>query len=176
MGNVANSNYLHLYTGNGKGKTTAATGLALRGVAAGWQVFIAQFIKDKSSGEMQLLKERFPEVTVENYGRGFFLRRDPEPADFECARQGLRRLKQVAKNGQHRMMIADELIVALKHELVTRKDILELVDTCAPRAELVLTGRYAPPWLIERADLVSEIHPVKHYFQQGVPARKGIEL
>ena len=167
--------YLHLYTGNGKGKTTAASGLVLRGVAQGWKVFFGQFIKNSPSGEISLLRERFPEVTVEQFGRGFFLRRAPEPADLEAAVNGLQRLQKVAEAEEHRMIVADELLIALKYELISPSAVLHLADTCSTRAELIFTGRYAPDWLIERADLVSEIQPVKHYYQAGVPARKGIE-
>ncbi len=167
--------YVQIYTGNGKGKTTASSGLVLRAVAAGWQVFFGQFIKNNPSGELRMLKERFPEVTAEQFGRGFFLRRAPEEADHHAAQAGLKRLETVVDSGQYRMIIADEIMIALKYKLISEAQVLALVERNQGRAELIFTGRYAPEALIERADLVSEIVPIKHYMQQGAPARRGIE-
>ncbi|WPJ94614.1 cob(I)yrinic acid a,c-diamide adenosyltransferase [Coraliomargarita algicola] len=167
--------YLQIYTGNGKGKTTAASGLVLRAVAAGWMVFFGQFIKNNPSGELRIMKERFPEVTVEQFGRGFFLRRDPEPADRQAAQDGLNRLAEVMDSGAYRMIIADEIMIALKYKLISEADVLALVERNQGQAELVFTGRYAPEALIKRADLVSEVVPVKHYMEVGAPARRGIE-
>ncbi|MGE9291486.1 MAG: cob(I)yrinic acid a,c-diamide adenosyltransferase [Puniceicoccales bacterium] len=175
MKTATKKHYLQVYTGNGKGKTTSAAGLALRGVAHGWQVFFGQFIKNSPSGEITLFAERFPEITVEQFGLGFFLRRSPTPEDEQAAQRGLARLLSIAEAGHHSMIIADEMLIALKYDLVSQHEVLRLADACESRAELILTGRYAPDWLIERADLVSEIQPLKHYYQKGVPARKGIE-
>jgi cob(I)alamin adenosyltransferase len=167
--------FLQIYTGNGKGKTTAASGLVLRAVSAGWMVFFGQFIKNNPSGELRIMKDRFPEVTVEQFGRGFFLRREPEEADRQAAKDGLKRLAEVIDSGAYHMIIADEIMIALKYQLISVPEVLALVERNQGEAELVFTGRYAPEALLERADLVSEIVPIKHYMEQGVPARRGIE-
>jgi ATP:corrinoid adenosyltransferase len=176
MLNHTQRGYLHLYTGNGKGKTTSSVGLTLRAVAAGWRVYYAQFIKNRHSGEICMLSERFPEVKLALFGGGFFLRRAPEDRDIALAHEGLLALESAVSSGKYGMVVADEILIALKYGLIPEARVLELADAAQGRVELVLTGRYASSGLMDRADLVSEIHPRKHYMEQGVSARKGVEL
>ncbi len=169
------SGCLHIYTGDGKGKTTAAMGLVLRACGAGFRVFVGQFIKGRESGEVRMLKERFPEVTVEQFGRGRFIRGCPAPEDLALARQGLDRLREVLQSGEFDLVVADEANCAVHAGLFSIDDLLALLDGKDGNVEVVCTGRNAHPRLIERADLVTEMYKAKHPFDLGIPAREGIE-
>jgi len=166
---------LQIYTGDGKGKTTAATGLAVRSAGAGLRVFIGQFIKGKDSHEMAVLRERFPEISIEQFGEGRFIRGKPTPADIEGARVGLERLRSALSSDDYDVVIADEANGALNAGIITLAELLSLVDSRPPHVELVITGRSARPELVERAELVTEMVKVKHCFDAGIPAREGIE-
>ena len=167
--------YIHVYTGDGKGKTTAALGLALRAAGAGLKVFIAQFMKRGDYSEIKAL-ERFGDgVTVEQYGLGRFIRGNPDPADIDAARKGMERVREIFAAGRHQVVILDEANVAAACGLFSPVDLLKLVDAKPDEVEVVLTGRNAAPEILARADLVTEMKMVKHYYQQGVPARTGIE-
>jgi len=167
--------YVHVYTGNGKGKTTAAFGLALRAAGTGMNVFIGQFIKSERYSEVSAL-ERFPErITCRQYGSGCRLGGDLSPGDSRLARCGLEEVRWVTAGGRYRLVILDEINIAVSFGLLTVADLLELIDIKPRHVELVFTGRYAPKQLIERADLCTDMREVKHYYQNGVMARKGIE-
>lgn len=167
--------YVHVYTGNGKGKTTAALGLALRAAGAGMNVFIGQFVKSESYSEISAL-ERFPErVTCRQYGRGCRLGGDVTAVDSRLAGYGLEEVRWVTAGGRYRLVILDEINIAVSFGLLAVEDLLELIEIKPAHVELVLTGRYAPPQLVERADLCTDMREVKHYYRQGVLARKGIE-
>jgi cob(I)alamin adenosyltransferase len=166
---------VQVYTGNGKGKTTAALGLALRAYGAGWRVLFGQFIKARETSEIRLLREKLPDITVEQYGRGM-LRGVVNDEDRAAARQGLSRLHTAMAGGAYDLVIADELNVALAKGLVPLDAVLDLIRNKPPQVELVLTGRGAHPGVIEHADLVTEMRCIKHYLDAGVPAREGIEL
>jgi cob(I)alamin adenosyltransferase len=167
--------YIHVYTGDGKGKTTAALGLALRAAGAGLQVFIAQFMKRGDYSEIKAL-ERFGDcVTVEQYGLGRFIRGNPDPEDIGAARQGLERVRAIFAAGRHRLVILDEANVAAACGLFSPVDLLDLLNAAPEGVEVVLTGRNAAPEITARADLVTEMKAVKHYYQAGVAARAGIE-
>jgi len=167
--------YVQVYTGDGKGKTTAALGLALRSAGAGLKVFIGQFIKNAPYSEIKAL-ERFSDlITVEQYGRGCFIRGNPEQADIDLARQALVSIGQALTSGRYDVVIADEANVAYGCKLVSEADLVSLVAARPPQVELVLTGRNAPAAVIDMADLVTEMKPVKHYYEKGIMARKGIE-
>jgi len=167
--------YVHVYTGDGKGKTTAALGLALRAAGAGFKVFIAQFMKLGDYSEIKAL-ERFDDcVTVEQYGLGRFIRGNPDPADIDAARTGLERVRQIFAAGCHQVVILDEANVAAACGLFAPVDLLDLVNARPDGVEVVLTGRNAAPEVIARADLVTEMKAVKHYYQTGAAARVGIE-
>jgi cob(I)alamin adenosyltransferase len=168
--------YTQIYTGDGKGKTTAAIGLAVRASGCGLKVFLAQFIKGMEYSEIRALK-KFPEnITVRQFGRGRFIRRGgPSKEDLEIARKGFKQIVDIIVNGDFDIVILDEVNVAIHFGLLTVKELIELLKNKPFSLELVLTGRRAPQELIEAADLVTEMKEIKHYFQNGVTARKGIE-
>lgn len=167
--------YVQVYTGEGKGKTTAALGLAFRAAGAGLKIFIVQFIKNNDYSEIKALKRFSDLVTVEQFGCGFFLNRSPDSEDKEAVRKGLERAKNVAASGQYDVVILDEANVLMKYALLSEQDCLDLIALKAESTELIFTGRHASPGLIQAADLVTEMKAVKHYFEKGVSARIGIE-
>jgi cob(I)alamin adenosyltransferase len=167
--------YIQVYTGDGKGKTTAAFGLALRAAGAGLRVYIGQFIKGMHYAELDALKRFEDLITVTQFGSGCFIHGDPTQKDIDLAQQGLRTMKDVVIAGNHDVVILDEANVAVFFGLFTVQDVLDVMDAKPPHVELVITGRRAPQELIDRADLVTEMHEVKHYYTQGVEARTGIE-
>ncbi len=165
---------IQVYTGNGKGKTTAALGLALRACGAGFKVYIGQFIKGKTCSEMKSLGA-LKNVTLRQYGRGCFIGRQPGIKDMLLAKAGLNEARSVLLSGTYQLIILDEINVAMERGLLAKKEVLELIGKTPKKTELVLTGRGAPREIIKRADLVSEIKEVKHYYKKGIKARKGIE-
>lgn len=166
--------YIQVYTGNGKGKTTAALGLALRGAGAGFQVFVGQFLKQGDYSEIRALS-RFDNVTVEQFGMGRFVRGRPSEEEKAAARKGYDRLCGILDAGVHDLVIVDEGNVAVTCQLISVQELLALMDRKPEHMELVITGRGATPEVSGRADLVTEMREIKHYFHQGVMARKGIE-
>lgn len=170
--------YIHLYTGDGKGKTTAALGLALRAHGAGMTVLFVQFLKKGDFSEIKALSLLGPGICVEQYGTGKFYR--PEKGDYieqrGAAKRGFLRALEAAKNAEFDMVVCDEIIGAFTCGLVTWEELLELASSKAALVELVLTGRGAPSLLYDSCDLVTEMTGVKHYYDKGVKARKGIEL
>jgi len=167
--------YVQVYTGTGKGKTTAALGLALRAAGGGLQVFFAQFVKGMKYSELVAL-ERFSDlITLKQYGRASFIHDKPDEEDLRLAREGLKEVRQALGSGRYDLVVLDEANVAVHLDLFSVDELLELIDAKAEKVELVITGRCAHPRLIERADLVTEMREVKHYFAQGVRGRKGIE-
>ena len=170
-----NQGYVQVYTGDGKGKTTAAIGLAIRAAGAGFKVYMAQFLKNGDYSEIKAL-ERFADlITIEQFGLGRFVKGQPEPEDIEAARNGLETIKKIFSSGEHQMVILDEANVAAVCGLVSVDDLLSLIEQKPADVELILTGRGAVSQVIERADLVSEVKAVKHYYKKGVKARVGIE-
>ncbi len=167
--------YLQVYTGDGKGKTTAALGLAVRAAGAGFRVYIAQFIKSGDYSEIRAMQRFEKEVTVEQFGRGRFIRGRPSDADIQAARQGLMRAADQLSGGAYDVVILDEANVAVTCGLFALDDLLDLVEQKPEGVELVITGRGAAAALMERADLVTEMTAVKHYYEKGVKARTGIE-
>jgi len=168
------SGMIHLYTGNGKGKTTAALGLALRAAGAGSKIFIAQFVKGMHYSEIEALK-RFPEIELYQFGLDCFIVNEPTHKDIEVAKRGLAETKAAMSNGKHEMFILDEVCIALHYKLFSVEELKNVLLSLHDEAELVLTGRYAPDELYEIADLITEMKEVKHYYQLGIQARKGIE-
>ncbi len=169
------SGRVHVYTGNGKGKTTAAMGLVLRAAGAGLSVFVAQFAKDGTSSEIVGLKRFSDRVTVEAFGTGRFIGKAAAPEEIAAARQGLDRVRRVLGAGGHDLVVLDEGCVAVRFGLFTVGELMALIDQKPEKTELVVTGRDAPPELVARADLVTEMKEIKHYYHQGAPARMGIE-
>jgi cob(I)alamin adenosyltransferase len=167
--------YVQVYTGDGKGKTTAALGLALRAAGAGLRVFIAQFAKAMPYSELKAL-ERFDDlITVKQYGRRCFIHEKPEQADVNAARNGYRESREALGSGEYDLVILDEANIAVHFNLFSEEELLDLIDAKPENVELVITGRKAPKSLVERADLVTEMKEIKHYYEKGVEARKGIE-
>ena len=165
---------IQVYTGNGKGKTTAALGLALRAAGAGLKVYICQFLKGKKYCELIALK-KFKNIKIEQFGTDCFIRKSPTEKDIELAKMALRQISKVIKEKEYGVVILDEINVALSLNLLKLKDVIRLLRKAPAKTELILTGRNAPAQIIKLADLVSEIKEVKHYFKKGVNARKGIE-
>jgi len=166
--------YIHLYTGNGKGKTTAALGLALRAAGAGKRIFIAQFVKGMQYSELDALK-RFPEIELKQYGLDCFFVNEPTQKDINAARQGLSEITDYILEQKAEMVILDEVCIALYYHLVEIEEIMNLLKSKPEEMEIVMTGRYAPPELYEIADLVTDMTEIKHYYTKGIQARKGIE-
>jgi cob(I)alamin adenosyltransferase len=168
---------IQVYTGDGKGKTTCALGLALRAIGQGFQVFMVQFMKGWGTGEAQIAAQRLaPDFTLRHFGRPALVNlRSPDPEDLSLIRQAWDLGRQVLAAGEYDLVILDEINVALAFDLLPRDEVLEALRRRPSWVEVVLTGRQAPPELIELADLVTEMRPLKHYFEAGVPARRGIE-
>jgi cob(I)alamin adenosyltransferase len=167
---------VQVYTGEGKGKTTAALGLALRACGRGLKVFLAQFAKARPSGEVSALARLSDLVTVRRYGRESFIVGQATPEDIRLARAGWREVRQAAAGGEHDLVILDEIGTALQYGLLDAAEVLALLEGKPAGLELVLTGRGIPDEILERADLVTEMREVKHYHARGVPAREGIEF
>lgn len=166
---------IQIYTGDGKGKTTAALGLALRARGAGLKVYLGQFIKKGEFSEIKALRHFCPDITIRQCGRGRFVKGKPRPADSKCARKGLIDLKRAMLSKKYDLVIADEINCAVKAGLISVKEILRLIDKKPSSVELVLTGRNAPRQVMKRADLITEMRKIKHPFDRGEAGRRGIE-
>jgi cob(I)alamin adenosyltransferase len=167
--------YVQVYTGDGKGKTTAALGLSLRAAGAGLKVFIAQFIKMGDYSEIKALQRFSDLIRVEQYGLGRFIKGKPSIEDIEAAHKGIDKVRAVMMAGQHDVVIMEEANVAIMCGLFSADDILGLIAIKPAPVELIITGRGADPRIVEKADLVTEMKCIKHYYEQGVQARVGIE-
>jgi len=167
--------YTHVYYGTGKGKTTAAIGLAVRAAGYGLKVYIAQFIKGLQYSELKCLKKLDENITVRQYGRGCFIRKEPAEADIKAAKKGLEEVREILLSGSYDVVILDEITVAVYFGLLTVEEIIGLINSKPENIELVLTGRKADRKILDAADLVTEMREVRHYFNLGVQARKGIE-
>jgi len=170
-----NKGYVHIYTGDGKGKTTAAIGLALRAAGADMKVFIAQFLKAKASSEFIPLTKLSDSITFVQYGRDCLIKETPTEEDKALAQQGLAESRQAIMSGKYDLVIMDEANVAVWFALLSVDDLLDVIKKKPSQVELVITGRKADPRLIEAADLVTEMKEIKHYYTKGVTARYGIE-
>jgi len=166
---------IQVYTGNGKGKTTAAFGLALRAAGAGLNVYIGQFAKGRLYHEIKALK-KLSNIKIEQFGRRCFIKKSPEKIDRHLALCGLRRANELIAQREFQLVILDEMNIAVKFGLVPLKEVLKLMESTPKTIELVFTGRYAHPQIIKTADLVSQIKEVKHYYAKGQKARRGIEF
>lgn len=167
--------YIQVYTGNGKGKTTAALGLTMRAVGAGKKVFIAQFVKGMPYAELDLIKKHLPMIEIRQYGRRCFIHEKPEREDIDAARAGLEEVLEIISSQRYDVIILDEATIALHFNLFPLEYLLTILRNKPDQTEIVITGRYAPPELKDMADLVTEMWEVKHYYHSGVEARKGIE-
>jgi cob(I)alamin adenosyltransferase len=167
--------YVQVYTGEGKGKTTAALGLAVRAAGAGLSVFIAQFIKKTKCSEHMALEAFSSAITVRQYGNGLLLGKAPSAVDIKAAQRGIEEARKAVLSGKYDLVILDEANVAVHCGLFPVRDLLDLIESRPAGVELVITGRYADEKVIDAADLVTEMREIKHYSRQGVKARRGIE-
>jgi cob(I)alamin adenosyltransferase len=177
IGACMEKGYVHVYTGNGKGKTTSSIGLMIRAIGAGKKVYFGQFMKEGEYSEIKIIKERFKEIKLEQYGQdGFIINRKANDKELLQVSNGFERAKEVLMSGEYDVVVLDEINVAHFLDLITDEDMFFLIDNKPKEVELILTGRYASKEVIERADLVSEIKEIKHYYNEGIAARTGFEL
>ncbi len=174
QGELIVKGYVQVYTGNGKGKTTASMGLAIRAAGAGLKVFIVQFMKQGDYSEIKSLAQ-LDHIQVEQYGAGKFVKGKPSDQEKDNCNKGYARLISILSAGEHDLVIAEEANVAGMCGLLSEAQILKLMDIKPDHVELVLTGRGATQAVMDRADLVTEMREIKHYYKQGVKARTGIE-
>lgn len=187
---------IHVYTGDGKGKTTAALGLALRAAGCGLRTYICQFLKGQGQGELEAVQwlaagapatgapdgDRRPPIAIERFGQPTFVRVSADGTssateeDVRLARAGLDAARRAMAGGQYDLVVLDEIHVALHFRLLTVQEVLELIDARPEGVELVLTGRRVPDEIMARADYVTEMREVRHPYQRGIQARKGIEF
>lgn len=166
--------FVHIYTGNGKGKTTAAIGLAVRASGANKSVYIGQFVKSMKYSEVKVL-ENIKNITIEQFGEGCSLCDHFTEKDINAANSGFNRVKEIINNGNFDVVILDEICIALYYNLLDLIDVVNLVKQKTESLELILTGRYAPKELVDLADLVTNCSEVKHYYSKGVQSRRGID-
>ena len=167
--------YVHVLTGDGKGKTTSAIGISMRAVGSGLKVFFSQFVKKGEYSEIKAFK-RFPDqIKFEQFGLGRFTDRNPAPDDINAAKTGLERVKEVINKNEYDVVILDEANVAVKLGLISVQALVSVIINKPHKLEMVITGRYASPRIIEIADIVTEMKAKKHYFKKGIAARVGIE-
>jgi len=193
MGQKLEKGLVHIYTGNGKGKTTAAFGLAFRAVGGGFRVFVVQFLKtvkrygeicgaSRLGSDLKVVQKGTPcshlDYSPEQCGECMACHtdlRNPKPEDIEAARDGMNLARQQTLSGKWDIVILDEINLAAKYKLVPTSDVVSLIEEKPDGVELILTGREAPDEFIERADYVTEMRSIKHPFEAGIVARKGIE-
>ncbi len=167
---------VQVYTGDGKGKTTCALGLALRAVGQGLQVLMIQFLKGRETGEMRAASRLAPDLTIQTFGRpGLINLRAPAPEDLALIQEAWETARQAIGGGDYDLVILDEINLVLAYGVLALPELLETLARRPRWVEVVLTGRQAPPELMAVADLVTEMRPVKHYYEAGVQARKGME-
>jgi len=168
---------IQVYTGDGKGKTTAALGLCFRAAGHGYKSFVIQFMKGQIVyGELNSAKMMNGLITIEQMGRPDFVSKEnPERIDIEMAQEALRLAEKVIKSNEYDIVVLDEVNVAVDFKLIDKEEVLRILREKPEGVEVVLTGRYAPREFIDIADLVSEIKEIKHYYTKGVEARDGIE-
>ena len=168
--------FIHVYTGPGKGKTTAALGLGLRAVGAGFKVHMVQFMKGRRYSEIDGI-EQLSNFSISQHGRDEFVNKEnPEQIDIDMAQEGFDFAKKIIKDSKFDMIILDEINVAVDFKLIDLKDVLNLIEDKPEPLELILTGRYAHSDIIKKADLVTEMLEIKHPYQKGVLSRKGIDF
>lgn len=171
--------YIQVYTGNGKGKTTAALGLCFRAVGRGLKAVIYQFLKGTFSGELESAKLLAPHFVIKRFGsmtKLFWQLSPKEKAELKTMTgEGYAEILEAVQKGTYDVVVLDEIMAALEYELLPLEDVVRLIEEKAPHVELILTGRNAPAAITERADLITEMRAIKHYHEQGVEAREGIE-
>ena len=175
--NKLNRGFIQIYTGNGKGKTTAAIGQAVRAAGFGLRTYFLMLMKEFPYNEVSALYSLKDFILIEQVGKDDYVYRKelPPQEEIEKVKLALEKSKQIMLSGEYNLIILDEILVATYFGLITTDDILQLVDAKPFEVEMILTGRYCPKEIIERADLVTEMKEVKHYYDKGILARKGIE-
>ena len=169
--------YIQVYTGNGKGKTSAALGQALRAAGRGLRTLIVMLMKDFAYGELKSLNQWNQWIRLEQYGndRFVFHKLPPGGDDIQAAKLAIKSAREAMLSGRYDLVILDEVCVAIYFGLLETEEVVSLLKEKPPTVELILTGRYCPDELLAKADLVTEMREIKHYYQSGVTARKGIE-
>ena len=175
--------YIQVYTGNGKGKTTAALGVALRSIGNGFKVAIGQFVKSpefqynevKAFSLLSAAEGFSGEIIIKQFGTGCCIHGEPTGTDKEGAARGLRQVSEWINSGNYNVVILDEINIALWLKLITIEEVIKLLTNKPEHVEIIVTGRHAPKEIIEIADLVTEMKEIKHYYNEGVIARPGIE-
>ena len=169
---------IQIYTGDGKGKTTSALGLAFRAWGHGYKTKIIQFMKGQINyGELKASKLTGGMIEIVQCGRAEFVdRENPDPVDIELAQKALKLAEEELKKNEVDILVLDEINCAIDFGLISLEQVLELVKKKPENMELILTGRWAKPELVEIADLVTEMRPIKHYWEKGVKGREGIEF
>jgi cob(I)alamin adenosyltransferase len=168
--------YVHVYTGNGKGKTTSAIGLGIRAAGAGLKVHMLQFMKGRKYSELNTI-DKLKNFTYSQHGRDEFVNKDnPEKIDIDMAWEGFKHAEEIIKSNKYDIIILDEINVAVDFRLIAIQDVLRLIQEKPEKLELVLTGRYANPKIVESADYVTEMLEIMHPYQKGVQARKGFDF
>ncbi|MEG2404680.1 MAG: cob(I)yrinic acid a,c-diamide adenosyltransferase [Oscillospiraceae bacterium] len=167
--------FVQVYTGDGKGKTTAALGLILRAVGAGFKIYLGQFMKNSETSEILALKKLGADITIEEYGTGEELTQRDINADKQAAQKGYEKACAAITSGKYDLVVLDEINVAESLGYLSEAEVLGLINAKQSHTELVLTGRNASQSVIDAADLVTQMQEIKHYYTKGVKARKGIE-
>ena len=167
---------IQVYTGDGKGKTTCALGLALRAVGQGFKVYLVQFMKGRDTGEARAAAKLSPDLTLRYFGRpGLVNLKAPAREDLDLVQEAWDLAREIIASGDWDLVVLDEINLALAYGLIPLEEALQVLRRRPAWVEVVLTGRQAPPELVEMADLVTEMRPIKHYYTAGVQARRGIE-
>jgi cob(I)alamin adenosyltransferase len=169
--------YIQVYTGNGKGKTTAALGLAFRAMGGGLKTYIGQFMKGRAYSELNAAKIMSVYITIEQYGKKDFMRvkEHPDPEDVKIAQAGMVKAQKAMLSHKYDIIVLDEINTAHFFHLITLNEMLDFIKAKPDGVELIFTGRYAPQEVIDAADLVTEMVEVKHYYKKGTNSRQGIE-
>ena len=167
--------YVQVYTGDGKGKTTAALGLSLRAAGAGLSVYIAQFLKKGDYSELKALERFSDQITIEQFGAGGYIVGKPKPEDLAAGQKCLAAIRAALKSGAYDIVIMEEAGVAEKFNIISADDILDIIAAKPENVELVITGRGVSQKVMDAADLVTEMQEIRHYYKKGVLARPGIE-
>ena len=167
--------YVQVYTGNGKGKTTAALGLAVRALGAGKKVYIGQFAKSKHYSELETIDKLLKDITIKQFGMGCFIFEKPKEEDILAAQTGLKEIIRILESDEYDVVILDEANIAVYYNLISVNELILAIGKRNERTEIIITGRYATQEIMDFADLVTEMKEIKHYYQQGVQARVGIE-
>lgn len=170
MGNIK------VITGNGKGKTTSAIGIMMKEAIVDKKIYFGQFMKGGNYNEIKSLARAFPKITIDQYTGGFVLIKSPQERDMLVAQEGLRKAKEAVGSGIYDLVVLDEINIVLFLETISKEETLEMLKKIPQKTDILLTGRYADPDILAIADEAYEILQIKHYFNEGVPARAGIEM